>query len=107
MVGIVRAAMEGSASGVTYTPFTRLRAVAAVIVTVADTADGRDLETDMVVRRDQSQPVLDAAGCGDEVAVEHIGDRAAPRRLSDAVFEASRVIRGLDDVPGRLGLVPA
>jgi len=99
--------MEGSASGVTYTPFTRLRAVTAVIVTVADTPDGRDLETDMVVRRDQSQPVLDAADCGGAVALEHIGDRAAPRRLSDAVFEASRVIRGLDNVPERLGLVSA
>ena len=95
--------------GVTYTPFTRLRAVTGAIVTVADTITGdeRSIETDLVVLQVPSQPVLDAVGYGDPVAVEHIGDCVAPRRLSNAVFEANRVIRGLDDVPGLPRPVPA
>ena len=91
------------ALGVHYTPFTRFVGVTDDIITLADVLTGqeRSVAADMLVLQVPPRPVLVAGSFGEGVLVEHIGDCVAPRRLSNAIFEANRVIRRLDDAPKR------
>ena len=84
--------------GVIYSPFTRLAAVSGGVARVADTVTGREraIGTDLLVLQMPSVPVLPEAGYGDRAQVHRIGDCRAPRRLSNAIFEANQVIRQLD-----------
>lgn len=84
--------------GVIYSPFTRLAAVSGGVARVADTVTGqqRAIGIDLLVLQIPSVPALPAVGYGEGTQVHRIGDCRAPRRLSNAIFEANQVIRQLD-----------
>ncbi len=87
------------ALSVRYSPFTRFVGVTDDIITLADalTGEDRSVAADMLVVQVPNRPVPLDGRFGDGVIVEYIGDCVAPRRLSNAIFEANRVIRRLDD----------
>jgi 2,4-dienoyl-CoA reductase-like NADH-dependent reductase (Old Yellow Enzyme family) len=80
---------------VEYRPFEALESVSGGTAWLRDVMSGRrfEVDADVIVVQTVSEPVRDLLDQAVGLPVEMIGDCWAPRRLSNAIFDANRVIR--------------
>lgn len=81
--------------GVQYRPFEALESVSGSTAILHDVMSGRrsEINADVIIVQTVSEPVRDLVDQIADFPAEIIGDCWAPRRLSNAIFDANRVIR--------------
>jgi 2,4-dienoyl-CoA reductase (NADPH2) len=91
---------------VTFRPFTTMATIAGRVAVLQDVTSGHteQHEVDFVVVQTSSQPVRDLVSDQTRgLRIEMVGDCWAPRRLSNAIFDANRLMRNFADSGVRRG----